>query len=104
MRRRSRTERSSGVRVAVESITRFFLGSFRERLALDRASAMTPEEREQMRMSTMRQIGNELAAVASDRPFRYPRALPYVLRAFNALEGVGKALDPNYDVTRIAKR
>jgi hypothetical protein len=32
-------------RVSVESITRFFLGSFRERLALDRASAMTPEER-----------------------------------------------------------
>ncbi len=91
-------------RVSVEAIARYFLGSFRERLALDRASAMTPEEREQLRMSTMRQIGNELAAVASDRPFRYPRALPYVLRAFNALEGVGKALDPDYDVTRIAKR
>ena len=55
-------------------------------------------------MDTMRDIGNELAAVASDKPFRYPRALPYVLRAFNALEGVGKALDPDYDVTRIARK
>ena len=41
-----------------------------------------------------------MPAVASDRPFRYPPALPYVLRAFNALEGVGKSLDPDYDVSR----
>ena len=27
-----------------------------------------------------------------------------MLRAFNALEGVGKGLDPTYDVSRIAKR
>ena len=31
---------------------------------------------------SLSQVGNELAAVASDKPFRYPRALPYVLRAF----------------------
>jgi predicted unusual protein kinase regulating ubiquinone biosynthesis (AarF/ABC1/UbiB family) len=91
-------------RLAVESIARYFLGSFRERLALDRALPISNEEKDQMRMDTMRDIGNELAAVASDKPFRYPRALPYVLRAFNALEGVGKALDPEYDVTRIARK
>jgi predicted unusual protein kinase regulating ubiquinone biosynthesis (AarF/ABC1/UbiB family) len=91
-------------RLAVESIARYFLDNFRQRLALDRAVPMTNEERDEMRMSTMQDIGNELAAVASDKPFRYPRALPYVLRAFNALEGVGKELDPDYDVSRIAKK
>jgi hypothetical protein len=91
-------------RLSVESIARYFLSSFRERLALDRATPMSPEERNELRMATMQQVGNELAAVAADRPFRYPRALPYVLRAFNALEGVGKSLDPNYDVSRIAKQ
>jgi len=91
-------------RLSVESIARYFLASFRNRLALDSASAMFNQERDQIRMATMQQIGNELAAVASDRPFCYPRALPYGLRAFNALDGVGKSLDPEYDVTRIAKR
>lgn len=91
-------------RLAVESIARYFLSSFRERLALDRSLPISNAEKDQMRMDTMRDIGNELAAVASDKPFRYPRALPYVLRAFNALEGVGKALDPDYDVTRIARK
>uniref|UniRef100_A0A7S0JBM7 Uncharacterized protein n=1 Tax=Calcidiscus leptoporus TaxID=127549 RepID=A0A7S0JBM7_9EUKA len=73
-------------------------------MALDRASPMTRAERDKMRMQTMQEIGNELAAVAGDKPFRYPQGLPFVLRAFNALEGVGKALDDNYDVSRIAKR
>jgi len=91
-------------RLSVESIARYFLSSFRDRLALDRSVPMSREERDQLRMSTMQEVGNELAAVASDRPFRYPPALPYVLRAFNALEGVGKSLDPDYDVGRIAKR
>ena len=91
-------------RISTESIARYFLSSFRERLALDRATPMTPQERDEMRMATMQEVGNELAAVASDKPFRYPPALPYVLRAFNALEGVGKGLDPNYDVSRIANK
>jgi predicted unusual protein kinase regulating ubiquinone biosynthesis (AarF/ABC1/UbiB family) len=65
---------------------------------------MDRAEREELRMATMQELGNELAAVASDKPFRYPTALPYVLRAFNALEGVGKGLDVNYDISRIAKK
>jgi predicted unusual protein kinase regulating ubiquinone biosynthesis (AarF/ABC1/UbiB family) len=91
-------------RVAVEGIARYFLSTFRDRLALDRSLPMTNADRDQMRMETMQDIGNELAAVASDKPFRYPPALPYVLRAFNALEGVGKGLDPDYDISRIAKK
>ena len=91
-------------RISTEAIARYFLSSFRQRLALDRATPMTAQERDELRMSTMQEIGNELAAVASDKPFRYPRALPYVLRAFNALEGVGKGLDVNYDVSRIANK
>lgn len=91
-------------RLSTEAIARYFLSSFRQRLALDRAIPMSAQERDELRMATMQEVGNDLAAVASDRPFRYPRALPYVLRAFNALEGVGKGLDPNYDVSRIANK
>ena len=90
-------------RLAVESIARYFLESFRKRLALDRSIPMSREERDELRMNTMQEVGNELAAVASDKPFRYPRALPYVLRAFNALEGVGKGLDANYGASDLWK-
>jgi predicted unusual protein kinase regulating ubiquinone biosynthesis (AarF/ABC1/UbiB family) len=91
-------------RIALDSIVRNFVQTFRQRLALDRSIPMSAQEKDELRMKAMRELGNELAAVASDKPFRYPRSIPYVLRAFNALEGVGKALDPNYDITRIAKK
>lgn len=91
-------------RQGIDRVVGYFLESFRERLALDRSLPMTNEDRSKLRMKCMQDIGNELAACAADQPFRYPDALPYVLRAFNALEGVGKGLDPNYDVSRIAKK
>ena len=43
-------------RISTEAIARYFLSSFRQRLALDRAIPMTREERDEMRMATMQQF------------------------------------------------
>ena len=48
-------------------------------------------------------IGEDLFAIAIDQPFRFPAAFTFVLRAFSTLEGLGKALDPNYKFADVAR-
>ena len=42
-------------------------------------------------------------AIAVDQPFRFPAAFTFVLRAFGTLEGLGKALDPEYKFADVAR-
>lgn len=48
-------------------------------------------------------IGEDLFAIAVDQPFRFPAAFTFVLRAFSTLEGLGKALDPEYKFADMAR-
>ena len=41
--------------------------------------------------------------MAVDQPFRFPAAFTFVLRAFSTLEGLGKALDPDYSFAVVAQ-
>jgi len=92
-------------RLSVEMISRYFIETFSARFAMDTKSAPADRlERERMRVSAMQSIGQELAAIGGSQPFRYPEAFPFILRAFTALEGIGKSLDPGYDVYRISRR
>lgn len=45
------------------------------------------------RQETIGNIGEDLFAVATDQPFRFPATFTFVLRAFGTLEGIGSALD-----------
>ncbi|PSC67309.1 putative aarF domain-containing kinase chloroplastic [Micractinium conductrix] len=47
-------------------------------------------------------IGEDLFAIAVDQPFRFPAAFTFVLRAFATLEGIGKALDPDFKFATVA--
>jgi predicted unusual protein kinase regulating ubiquinone biosynthesis (AarF/ABC1/UbiB family) len=55
------------------------------------------------REETIGAIGEDLFAIALDQPFRFPATFTFVLRAFSTLEGLGKALDPNYSFSEVAK-
>mmetsp|Transcript_15945 Transcript_15945/g.42961 ORF Transcript_15945/g.42961 Transcript_15945/m.42961 type:complete len:353 (+) Transcript_15945:1-1059(+) len=90
---------------AVESVARYFISSFSKRFAMNTKTApATKEEREKMRVTAMQSIGQELAAIGGEKPFRYPEAFPFIIRAFTCLEGIGKSLDKDYDVYRISRR
>ncbi|CAN6238417.1 unnamed protein product [Urochloa humidicola] len=48
-------------------------------------------------------IGEDLLAIAADQPFRFPATFTFVVRAFSVLDGIGKGLDPRFDITEIAR-
>jgi predicted unusual protein kinase regulating ubiquinone biosynthesis (AarF/ABC1/UbiB family) len=47
-------------------------------------------------------IGEDLFAIATDQPFRFPATFTFVLRAFSTLEGIGKTLNPKYSFGAVA--
>lgn len=51
---------------------------------------------------TLSAIGEDLFAIATDQPFRFPSTFTFVLRAFSTLEGIGYTLDPDFSFPKIA--
>ncbi|GER33556.1 protein kinase superfamily protein [Striga asiatica] len=51
---------------------------------------------------TLSAIGEDLFAIATDQPFRFPSTFTFVLRAFSTLEGIGYTLDPKFSFPKIA--
>ncbi|KAL4581448.1 hypothetical protein LXL04_017663 [Taraxacum kok-saghyz] len=47
-------------------------------------------------------ISEDLFAIATDQPFRFPATFIFVIRAFSTLEGIGYALDPKFSFIKIA--
>jgi len=98
-------------RVSVEKIARFFLGAFQEAseepvVGPDGVRRTDAERKEATRVkmqSRLSSIGTDLLSVSDDAPFKFPATFTFVFRAFTTLEGIGKSLDPSYDLTRIAR-
>ncbi|XP_023543831.1 protein ACTIVITY OF BC1 COMPLEX KINASE 8, chloroplastic-like isoform X1 [Cucurbita pepo subsp. pepo] len=105
----------TGDMTAVKRTAQFFLNSFEERLAAQRreremATAelgfkkpLTKEEKLTKKKERLAAIGEDLLAISADQPFRFPATFTFVVRAFSVLDGIGKGLDPRFDITEIAK-
>ncbi|CAA0823565.1 ABC2 homolog 13 [Striga hermonthica] len=105
----------TGDMTAVRRTAQFFLNSFEERLAQQRneremATAelgfkkpLSKEEKIAKKKQRLAAIGEDLLAIAADQPFRFPATFTFVVRAFSVLDGIGKGLDPRFDITEIAK-
>ncbi|OVA13665.1 UbiB domain [Macleaya cordata] len=105
----------TGDLTAVRRTAQFFLNSFEERLAAQRKEReiattelgfkkpLTKEERTEKKKQRLAAIGEDLLAIAADQPFRFPATFTFVVRAFSVLDGIGKGLDPLFDITEIAK-
>eukprot|EP00494_Astrolonche_serrata_P013847 UN13972 len=105
----------TGDMTAVRSTAQFFLDSFEERLAAQRKERematvepgfkkqLSKEEKFKKKKQRLAAIGEDLLAIAADQPFRFPATFTFVVRAFSVLDGIGKGLDPRFDITEIAK-
>jgi len=102
---------------AIRRTGRFFLDSFKTRLreqreqrklkkmefgGRDGSKAVTKEEKKEKRKKILSNIGQDLLVVANDQPFRFPALFTFVVRAFSVLDGIGKQLDPRFDISEIS--
>ncbi|XP_075510342.1 LOW QUALITY PROTEIN: protein ACTIVITY OF BC1 COMPLEX KINASE 8, chloroplastic [Primulina tabacum] len=105
----------TGDKTAVRRTAQFFLNSFEERLVAQRKEReitqtevgfkkpLSKEEQVEKKKQRLAAIGEDLLAIAADQPFRFPATFTFVVRAFSVLDGIGKGLDPRFDITEIAK-
>ncbi|KAF1887973.1 hypothetical protein Lal_00023982 [Lupinus albus] len=105
----------TGDMTAVRRTAQFFLNSFEERLAAQRKERelakaelgfkkpLSKEEKIMKKKERLAAIGEDLLSIAADQPFRFPATFTFVVRSFSVLDGIGKGLDPRFDITEIAK-
>lgn len=91
-------------RVSVEKIARFFLNEFQKTMSGSQKWINQLDKNEQKRVvkNQRAQLGEDLLSVSSDLPFKFPPTFTFVFRAFTSLDGIGKGLDAQYDLTRLA--
>lgn len=92
-------------RLSVEKIVRFFLTEFTTTVSSGGkwVNQLSKEEQKEIRRQRRAQLGADLFSVGSDVPFRFPPTFTFVFRAFTSLDGIGKGLDSNYDLTKLAQ-
>jgi predicted unusual protein kinase regulating ubiquinone biosynthesis (AarF/ABC1/UbiB family) len=92
-------------RISIEKIVRFFLKEFSKGISQDGqwANQLSKEEQRELTRQRRQQLGADLFSVGSDVPFKFPPTFTFVFRAFTSLDGIGKGLDPKYDLTRLAQ-
>jgi predicted unusual protein kinase regulating ubiquinone biosynthesis (AarF/ABC1/UbiB family) len=67
------------------------------------ANDLSPEEYRAYRRAKRAKLGRDLFSLGTDTPLLLPAQYTFIYRAFISLDGIGKALDPAYDLNKLAK-
>jgi predicted unusual protein kinase regulating ubiquinone biosynthesis (AarF/ABC1/UbiB family) len=87
------------------NLARNFLDDFNSTLEKNGtyANDLSPEEYRAYRRAKRAQLGRDLFSVGTETPLQLPAKYTFIYRAFVSLDGIGKALDPAYDLNKLAK-
>jgi len=78
-------------RLAVEKLARYFMRSFKDKQLGKKSEGIK---------ST---VGTDLQTLTENNVFRFPSTFTFIFRSFASIDGIGKGLDPNYDIGQLAQ-
>jgi predicted unusual protein kinase regulating ubiquinone biosynthesis (AarF/ABC1/UbiB family) len=78
-------------RLAVEKLARFFMRAFKDK-QLGKTSGNIKET-----------VGTDLLTLTENNVFRFPSTFTFIFRAFASIEGIGKELDSDFDIGKLAQ-
>ena len=78
-------------RLSVEKLARFFMRTFKDS-QLGKPGANIKET-----------LGADLQTLTDNNSFRFPATFTFVFRAFVSIEGIGKGLDPTFELGKLAQ-
>lgn len=78
-------------RLAVEKLARFFMRSFKDNQLGKKGSNIKET------------LGTDLQTLTENDVFRFPSTFTFIFRAFASVEGIGKGLDEEYDIGKLAQ-
>mmetsp|Transcript_14236 Transcript_14236/g.19811 ORF Transcript_14236/g.19811 Transcript_14236/m.19811 type:complete len:255 (-) Transcript_14236:183-947(-) len=95
----------------IVKVVRYFVKEFDKTLAQPRDASskenlweneMPPEEQKRIKRARRQRLAADFFSVNNDKPFKFPAAFTFVYRSFMSLDGIGKRLDKQYDMMRLA--
>jgi predicted unusual protein kinase regulating ubiquinone biosynthesis (AarF/ABC1/UbiB family) len=78
-------------RLAVEKLARYFMRTFKDS-QLGKKGANIKQT-----------VGADLQTLTENNVFRFPSTFTFIFRAFASVEGIGKELDPDFDIGKMAQ-
>lgn len=92
---------------AIKKILRIFLDEFSSLVYTANGvytSRLSQEEQKEMLKQRRLKLGADLLVkLETEDLFKMPTAFTFVIRSFNCLEGVGRKLDPKYDIFKLVQ-